>query len=146
MIPVRRLPNFRRWIKIHPGISPPWGRTVQPPRHNPTVAPYGLAATRAMESLSLDTATFKPVLVANVGQVATVFVTGNASIAFVSEAQVDKIDPPHVLSLVGSYSSVRQDAALLSRAEGNPAAQEFWAFLFADNARAIISDNAYDLP
>ncbi len=40
---------------------------------DPMVAPYGLAATRAMEGLSLDTAMFRPVLVTNVGQVGAVF-------------------------------------------------------------------------
>ena len=51
---------------------------------DPTVAPYGRAATRAMEVLGLDTATFRPVMVANVGQVASIFGTGNADFAFVA--------------------------------------------------------------
>ena len=48
---------------------------------DPTVAPYGRAATRAMENLRLDTATFRPALLTNVGQVASIFQTGNADLA-----------------------------------------------------------------
>ena len=55
------------------------GRTVA--LADPTVAPYGLAATSAMENLRLDTANFRTVLVSDVGQVASLFATGNAEIA-----------------------------------------------------------------
>ena len=55
---------------------------------DPIVAPYGLAATAAMERLNLDTAEFQPLLVANVGQVATLFATGNVDLAFVSASML----------------------------------------------------------
>lgn len=113
---------------------------------DPTVAPYGLAATRAMERLALDTATFRPVLVANVGQVATLFATGNANFAFVSETQVRLLDPDHWLSLEGLHPEIRQDAAFLNRAEGKEAANAFWYMLFSETGRKIISANSYDLP
>ena len=58
--------------------APGVGKTVA--LADPTVAPYGRAATRAMERLALDTATFRPVMVANVGQVAALFETGNADL------------------------------------------------------------------
>lgn len=112
---------------------------------DPTVAPYGLAATQAMEKLELDTATFQPVLVANVGQVATVFATGNANLAFVSEAQVEKISPPFALALTGFFAPIMQDAALLNRGAENQAAQQMWAFLFSEKARRIIASHNYDL-
>ena len=113
---------------------------------DPTVAPYGLAATRAMEGLSLDTATFRPVLVANVGQVAAVFSTGNAEMAFVSNAQVPALNPAHVLNIDGLYGEISQDAAFLARAAENPAAQAFWAWLSSDGARALIEEAGYILP
>ena len=112
---------------------------------DPTVAPYGLAATAAMERLRLDTATFRPVLVANVGQVATVFATGNADFAFVSAAQLPLLDAPHVLDLVGLYPPITQDAAFLARATGNEAAMAFWDWLFSDDSRALIGAAGYDL-
>lgn len=113
---------------------------------DPTVAPYGLAATAAMERLNLDTATFRPVLVANVGQVATVFATGNADFAFVSASQLPQIDAPHVLELGGLYPPIVQSAALLPRASENPAARAFWDWLFSDGSRSLIEASGYDLP
>lgn len=113
---------------------------------DPTVAPYGLAATRAMEGLALDTATFRPVLVSNVGQVGAVFSTGNAEIAFVSMAQVPALNPAHVLEIEGLYGEIRQDAALLARAAGNPAAQAFWEWLSSEEARTLIEEAGYILP
>lgn len=113
---------------------------------DPTVAPYGQAATRAMERLRLDTATFQPVLLSNVGQVAAVFQTGNADIAFVAVSLVDLINPPFVQSLDGYYPEIRQDAALLARAADNPAARAFWAYLFSEDARLIIAGAGYGVP
>lgn len=113
---------------------------------DPTVAPYGLAATRAMEGLKLDTATFRPVLLANVGQVAVVFATGNAEAAFVSSPQVSVLAPPHVLDLEGLYPPVVQDAALLSRAVDNEAALAFWEWLFSDRSREVIEAAGYTFP
>jgi molybdate transport system substrate-binding protein len=113
---------------------------------DPTVAPYGLAATAAMERMQLDTATFRPVLVANVGQVATVFATGNADYAFLSQAQLPLIETPYVVDLAGLYPPIVQDAALLPRSDGNEAAQAFWQWLFSEEARALIAASGYDLP
>lgn len=113
---------------------------------DPTVAPYGLAATAAMERLGLDTATFRPVLVANVGQVATVFATGNAQFAFISASQLPLVDAPHVFDLDGLHPAILQDAALLKRSAENAAAQEFWTWLFSDDSRALIEAAGYDLP
>ena len=113
---------------------------------DPTVAPYGLAATAAMERLKLDTATFRPVLVTNVGQVATVFVTGNADFAFVSAAQLPLIDAPFELDLDGLYPAIVQDAALLQRASDNDAARAFWDWIFSEDSRALIGAAGYDLP
>lgn len=110
---------------------------------DPTVAPYGQAATRAMEALGLDTATFRPVMVANVGQVASVFATGNADLAFVAVAQLDRITAPHVLSLEGVAPDIRQDAALLS---DDPAARAFWAWLARPETRDLIAADGYGTP
>ena len=113
---------------------------------DPTVAPYGLAATRAMERLKLDTATFRPVLVANVGQVGAVFNTGNAQIAFVAAAQLPALNAAEVLDIDGLYGDIAQDAALLAHAGNNPAALAFWEWLSSDAARRLIEDAGYALP
>lgn len=111
---------------------------------DPTVAPYGDASITAMERLSLDTGTFRPILVANVGQVATVFATGNADFAFVAEGQLPTLGAPHVALLEGIAPDVVQSAALLTDAPG--AARDFWQFLFADEARRIIEAAGYGVP
>ena len=113
---------------------------------DPIVAPYGNAATRAMERLDLDTATFRPVLVANVGQVASVFATGNADAAFVAEAQVAALNAPYALNLDGLVPDLRHDAALLARAADNAAAQAFWIWLAGASATKIIEASGYRLP
>lgn len=117
------------------------GRTVA--LADPTVAPYGRAATRAMEALSLDTATFRPVMVANVGQVASVFATGNSDLAFVATSQRDRVEAPHVLRLDGIAPEIRQDAALLS---DDAAARAFWDFLSRPDTLALIAEAGYDTP
>ena len=112
---------------------------------DPIVAPYGIAALAVMENLKLDTATFQPLLVTNVGQVATLFVTGNAEFAFLAQGQVPFIGAGVVTSLEGRYPPIRQDAAWLSRAADNPAAEAFWTFLASERAKDVISANGYDL-
>ena len=113
---------------------------------DPTVAPYGKAATRAMERLSLDTATFRPVLVANVGQVASVFATGNAEMAFVADSQVEVLGASYVLPLGALIPEIRQDAALMKRADGNAAASTFWDWLASERGKAVIAASGYGLP
>lgn len=110
---------------------------------DPTVAPYGRAATRAMERLGLDTATFRPVMVANVGQVASIFATGNADLAFVAASQLDRVTAPHVLRLDGVAPEIRQDAALLSE---EPAARAFWDWLARPETVAMIAADGYETP
>ena len=112
---------------------------------DPMVAPYGSAAVAAMENLRLDTGTFQPLLVTNVGQVATLFVTGNADLAFLAEGQVPLLGDAEVTALDGRYPPIRQDAALLVRSDGNDAADAFWTFLASEEARKIIAANGYDL-
>ncbi|MEM6387177.1 MAG: molybdate ABC transporter substrate-binding protein [Pseudomonadota bacterium] len=110
---------------------------------DPTVAPYGRAATRTMEALGLDTQTFRPVMVANVGQVASIFATGNADLAFVAVAQLDRISAPHVLALDGVAPEIRQDAALLSE---TAAARAFWDWLARPETAAQIAADGYTIP
>lgn len=110
---------------------------------DPTVAPYGRAATRAMEELGLDTATFRPVMVANVGQVVSIFGTGNADFAFVATAQLDRVDAPFVLRLDGIAPDIRQDAALLSDED---AARAFWAWLERRETVMLIAADGYRTP
>ena len=137
LVLIGRLPVTRETVQVDFA-----GRTVA--LADPTVAPYGKAATTAMERLGLDTATFRPVLVTNVGQVASVFKTGNADFAFIAAAQLPLLSPEHILPLDGIAPEIRQDAALLSK--GDPAADAFWEWLFSPRGRSLIESAGYALP
>lgn len=117
------------------------GRTVA--LADPLVAPYGLVAIRAMERLGLDTATFRTVVVSNVGQVASLFATGNADLAFVAASQLRDLRAPYVISLDAIAPPVRQDAALVSDSD---AARAFWDFLFSDDGAAILRAGGFGTP
>jgi molybdate transport system substrate-binding protein len=117
------------------------GRTVA--LADPLVAPYGLVAVRAMERLGLDTATFRTVIVSNVGQVASLFATGNADLAFVAASQLRDLKAPFVVSLDAVAPPVRQDAALVGDGD---AARAFWDFLFSQDGAAILRAYGFGSP
>lgn len=110
---------------------------------DPIAVPYGRAATFAMERLGLDTASFRPLMVANLGQVATLFRGGEADLAFVSVAQLDGIDAPHELRLDAFSPEVQHHAALLSDRD---AARAFWDWLQRPDALTMISASGYRTP
>ena len=113
---------------------------------DPIAAPYGKASTRAMERLKLDTASFRTLLVINVGQVATVFETGNADAAFVAASQLPYLDAPDVFDLEQLIPGIPQHAALLASAAGNEAARAFWDWLATESAQDVIATSGYELP
>lgn len=110
---------------------------------DPLVAPYGLASVVAMERLELDTARFRPVLAANVGQAAALFTTGNADFAFVAASQAKALGAPFILSLDTVAPQIRQDAALLSETD---AARSFWDWLSTDATAVIFRRHGFGLP
>ena len=122
---------------------------------NPRIAPYGLAAQQALESAGRDAGSSDEWLAAqivygeNISQTFQFVATGNARIGFVALSQVLALEAsrrgtywrvPSVL-----HAPIRQDAVLLSRAEGNAAAREFLHFLRGDEARAVIEGYGYEL-
>ena len=118
---------------------------------NPNLAPYGKAAEQVIANLNLtDTTETKLVLGENVGQAFAFVGTGNAQVGFVSEAQIairDDAEPKASWSPPSSFHDpIAQDAVLLARANGNPAAIAFMTYLQSDAARDIITQHGYDLP
>ena len=118
---------------------------------NPNLAPYGKAAEQVLSQLNLTEFTeTKIVLGENVGQAFAFVRTGNAQVGFVSEAQIISLDSgdtamswrPHT----DLYDPIAQDAVLLTRSAGNPAAIAFTEYLQTDAARDIIAQHGYDLP
>ena len=118
---------------------------------NPDLAPYGLAAQQAMESLGVASA-LRPKLVMgeNIGQAYAMVASGNAELGFIAASYI--ASPRH--DGQGSawpvppelHEPVRQDAVLLKRAEHNAGARAFWRFLRSETAQAIFRRYGYLQP
>lgn len=117
---------------------------------NPKLAPYGLAAIETLTRLGLLTS-LQPRFVQgeNIAQAWQFASTGNADLGFVALSQVMKD------GVIGSGSAwlvpdslhapIRQDALLLARGKGQPAAEALLKYLKSNKARVIIKSYGYDL-
>ncbi len=114
----------------------------------PKLAPYGAAAMQTLSRLGLDAA-LAPKLVTgeSIGQAFSFVATGNAELGFVALSQVLENGKPASGSawIVPDtlHSPIRQDAVLLTRGKGSPAARQLMAFLQSDKARAVIRAHGY---
>ncbi|KPP88655.1 MAG: molybdate ABC transporter, periplasmic molybdate-binding protein [Rhodobacteraceae bacterium HLUCCO07] len=115
---------------------------------NPDLAPYGVAAREALQSLGLWEA-LQPKLVMgqNVGQTHSMVATGAAELGFVA---LSAVTSPRATSQGSSwevpqelFTPIRQDAVLLDHGADNAAAQAFLAFLRTDEAAAVIERFGY---
>lgn len=116
----------------------------------PRVAPYGAAAVQVMDKLALS-ADLAPRLVQgeSIGQTFNFVYTGNAELGFVAMSQVLEggrlksgsmwVVPQHM------YSPIRQDAVMLRRATGNPAAIALLKLLQSPNIKDLIRSYGYEL-
>jgi molybdate transport system substrate-binding protein len=116
---------------------------------NPKLAPYGAAAVETLSKLGL-LASLQPKFVQgeNIAQTFQFVSTGNAELGFVALSQVvegGKLKsgsawrvPPNL------HAPIRQDAVILARGKGNPAALALMKYLKQDKARAIIKAYGYD--
>ncbi len=117
---------------------------------NPKVAVYGAAAVEAMKSLGVAAA-LEPrwVLGENITQAYQFVATGNAELGFVALSQIYKNGQfaagSHWLVPPALYPTIRQDAVLLTRGQGNPAASALLTYLKSDAARKVIRDHGYEL-
>jgi molybdate transport system substrate-binding protein len=116
---------------------------------NPKVAVYGAAAAEAMNKLGVHAdLQSKLVMGENITQAYQFVATGNAELGFVALSQIYKdgqfapgshwLVPPHL------YPRLKQDAVLLTRGKGNPAADALLAYLKSDAARTVIRAFGYD--
>jgi len=117
---------------------------------NPKLAPYGAAAIETLLALGqLERLTPRFVQGENIAQAFQFVSTGNAELGFVALSQVAVPGKP----LSGSqwivperlYRPIRQDAVLLKRGEGQPAAEALMRFLRSAQARQIIQTWGYGL-
>ena len=99
---------------------------------NPKMAVYGAAAVEVMTRLGVSAALeSKLVFGENITQAYQFTLTGNAELGFVALSQIYKdgqLAPgSHWLVPTSLYSTIKQDAVLLNRGQGNPAADAFLA-------------------
>jgi molybdate transport system substrate-binding protein len=119
---------------------------------DPKLAPYGAAALEILKTKNLlDKLQPLFVLGENISQTYQFVSTANAELGFVALSQV--IDPEKGKILNGSawqvpenlYTPIKQNALLLKKGEGNPAAPALIEFLKSTEAKAIISKYGYGL-
>ncbi|MEI6708900.1 MAG: molybdate ABC transporter substrate-binding protein [Methylococcales bacterium] len=119
---------------------------------DPKLAPYGAAALEVLKTKNLlDKLQTLFVQGENISQTYQFVETGNAELGFVALSQV--IDPEKGKILKGSawqvpetlYAPILQNAVLLKKGEGNPAAPALIEFLKSPEAKAIISKYGYGL-
>lgn len=115
---------------------------------NPKLAPYGAAAVEVLKGLGLhDSLEPKFVTAENIGQSFQFVKSGNAPLGFVAMSQVTKDNKLTEGSAwvvpADLYQPIKQDAILLEKGKGNPAADALLEYLQSDAARAVISAYGY---
>lgn len=117
---------------------------------NPKLAPYGAAAIEALTALKLiDTIQPKFVRGENIAQTHQFVASGNAKLGFVALSQV--MQDGRIAS--GSawivparlHKAIRQEAVLLEKGRGKPAAEAWLKYLAGDKAKAIIKSFGYEI-
>jgi molybdate transport system substrate-binding protein len=117
---------------------------------DPKLAPYGAAAVETMKALGVhDALQAKIVTAENITQAHQFISTGNAALGFVALSQVLKngrIEGSTWLVPANLYTQIRQDAVLLDKGKGKPAAEALVSFLKTDKAKSVIKSFGYELP
>lgn len=120
---------------------------------NPKTAPYGEAALEVLDRLGLHLALEPKIAQGQSLSQAYQFVAlGSAELGFVALSQIRSVKPgeapPGSFWLVPQelYDPILQDAALLKRAETNPAAKALIEFRKGPEARADIEASGYGVP
>lgn len=118
---------------------------------NPKLAPYGAAAMQTLDKLGLASA-LQPKLVTgeSIGQTYTFIATGNADLGFVALSQVlegGKLKGGSAWVVpAANHAPIVQDAVLLKRGAGNPAAEAWMALLHSAGAKDLIRSYGYAVP
>lgn len=116
---------------------------------NAKLAPYGAAAIEALAALKLlDAVQPKFVQGENIAQAYQFISTGNAELGFVALSQIMKdgrITEGSAWVVPASlHQPIRQDAIILKRGAGKPAAEAWMQFLKSAKAKAIIRSFGYE--
>lgn len=115
---------------------------------NPELAPYGVAAQEALQSLGLwDKLQPKFVMGENIGQAHSMVASGNAELGFVAYSALLNPKKPaggsHWVVPQESFKPIKQDAILLNAGVESAAARGFLEFLKSPEARALIESYGY---
>lgn len=114
---------------------------------NPKLAPYGAAGVEVMKALGAYEALQPKIVTAeNIAQAQQFISTGNALLGFVALSQVlkdGKIEGSAWLVPAKLHSPIRQDAVILNKGKGKPAAQALVDYLKGDKAKAVIHAFGY---
>lgn len=120
---------------------------------NPKTAPYGAAAEQVLRKLGVyDTVRPKIVNGESIAHAFQYVLTGNAQLGFVALSQlVDPQSPAHGkgqywLPPQDMYAPIDQAAVILKRAESNPVAEQFIAYLRSEEGRKVIEKYGYSIP
>lgn len=114
------------------------------------LAPYGLASEEVLKNLSAMRSTRQRWVIAHSAIQAFHFVSsGNVDAGFVPISHLISQGIPfdeQVWPVPNSlHSPVLQDMVLLTKAEDNPIAIQFWSFILSKNAKELISSYGYDI-
>ena len=117
---------------------------------NPKLAPYGAAAVQVLRKLNLFSAVESKIVQGeNIGQTHQFVVSGAAPLGFVAMSQVyakGKVTSGSAWMVPASlYTPIRQDAALLEKGKGKPAADAFLKYLNSEKVKVVIRSFGYDL-
>ncbi|MBI5109103.1 MAG: molybdate ABC transporter substrate-binding protein [Rhodocyclales bacterium] len=117
---------------------------------NPKLAPYGAAAVEVLAALKLvDTVRPRFVQAENIAQAHQFVATGNAELGFVALSQVMQDGRLGAGSAwvvpANLHKAIRQDAVLLDKGKGKPAAEAWLGFLKSDKANAVITSFGYEV-
>lgn len=116
---------------------------------NPRSAPYGAAALEVLQNLGLARALgAKLVQGENIAQAHQFVSTGNAELGFVAVSQVYRdgrlTGGSGWIVPAALHQPIRQDALVLARARGNPAAHALIRYLASGKAKGIIRSYGYE--
>jgi len=117
---------------------------------NPKTAPYGLAATQALDKLGLAQAVAPKIVEGqNISQTQQFIATGNAELGFVALSQIyknGKITSGSAWMVPESlHEPIKQDAVILTKGKDNAAAKAFVEYLKGPQAAAVIKSFGYTL-
>lgn len=117
---------------------------------NPRLAPYGAAAVETLTARRLlDAVQARFVQGENIAQAHQFVATGNAELGFVALSQLMKNGKLGEGSAwvvpVALHQPILQDAVMLVRGGGKPAAEAWFSYLKGDKAKAVIRSFGYEV-